>query len=82
MAVERIVKRSTEKDRAFEEQGASLWVSFVLPKGAYATSVLATAVDFEPNQPTQPTHQSAYQPTDSSLQDLERSTERAETELE
>ena len=79
MAVERIVKRSTEKDGAFEEQGASLWVSFVLPKGAYATSVLATAVDFETNQPTQ---QPAYPPTDSSLQDLERSTERAETELE
>jgi tRNA pseudouridine13 synthase len=79
MTVERLVKRDSEKDESFGEQGAALSVSFVLPKGAYATSVLAAAVAFEPemNQPESPDAAK-----DASLLDGERSTERAETELE
>ncbi len=48
MTVERTVKQFPEKDAAEREQGAALTVRFVLPKGAYATSVLAAAVAFEP----------------------------------
>lgn len=40
------VTRSAEPDR--REQEASIGVYFVLPKGAYATTVLSSAVDWEP----------------------------------
>ena len=79
MTVERIVKQQGVPDG---EQAAVLLVSFVLPKGAYATSVVGAAVTFEPE--TRPlAHEETHTAvTDTALHDGERSTERAETELE
>ncbi len=69
MTVQRMVKQDVEQDGLSGEQDAALRVSFVLPKGAYATSVLATAVEFEAQATT-------------AVDEGERSNERAETELE
>jgi tRNA pseudouridine13 synthase len=74
LTVERVMKRDDEKDWTFGEQDAALRVSFVLPKGAYATSVLGAAVDLEP--------EGAKLPAGAPVDEGERSMERAETELE
>jgi tRNA(Glu) U13 pseudouridine synthase TruD len=76
MTVERIVNRDSEKDDATHEdreQGAALSVCFVLPKGAYATSVLGAAVAFEPEMSPM---------ARATAEEGDRSMERAETELE
>jgi tRNA pseudouridine13 synthase len=67
LTVERLVNRPDDVEK--REQGGSLLVCFVLPRGAYATSVLGAAVDLE---------ESGERPTDTA--DEERSTERAELE--
>ncbi len=78
LTVERTVNRDGEKPAPPGEQRAALTVRFVLPKGAYATSVLGAAVTFEPEK-----HGSMPEAsTDTQAEDGERSTERAETELE
>ena len=76
MTVERIVNRDSEKDDGAHEdreQGAALSVCFVLPKGAYATSVLGAAVAFEPEMSPM---------ARATAEEGDRSMERAETELE
>jgi tRNA pseudouridine13 synthase len=54
--VERSMNRDAENSASFGEQEAGLTVCFVLPKGAYATSVLGAAVLFEPEMQTSPAH--------------------------
>jgi tRNA pseudouridine13 synthase len=56
------------------EQDAALLVCFVLPKGAYATSVLGAAVALQPDATPSPAEMTG--------DEADRSTERAETELE
>jgi tRNA pseudouridine13 synthase len=77
LTVERVVNRPAGEQ--FGEHGAVLMVRFVLPKGAYATSVLGAAVAFEPDRQSHVTDTAAERET---TEDGERSTERAETELE
>jgi len=72
MTVHQVVNQTSEEARAGGEQEAALMVCFVLPKGAYATSVLGAAVDFEPDTSTSP--------AGSPPEEGERSVERAETE--
>jgi tRNA pseudouridine13 synthase len=81
MSVERIVNRYEEKVPSHGEQDEALMVRFVLPKGAYATSVLGAALTFEPETRAS-TPEAPTAPTDMQTEDGERSTARAETELE
>jgi tRNA pseudouridine13 synthase len=72
--IERSMNFDPEKPAGSREQDARLTVCFVLPKGAYATSVLGAAVLFEPDMTTAP--------ADTPAEEGDRSTERPETELE
>lgn len=71
--LERSMNFEGEKPASSREQDGRLTVCFVLPKGAYATSVLGAAVLFEPEMTTHNTARAA---------EGDRSTERPETDLE
>jgi tRNA pseudouridine13 synthase len=71
--LERSMNFEGEKPASSREQDGRLTVCFVLPKGAYATSVLGAAVLFEPEMNTHNTARAA---------EGDRSTERPETDLE
>ena len=84
MTIERSMNRHTEKDRPAREQDGALMVCFVLPKGAYATSVLAAAVDFEPgsSSPRGVSSDAIPSPACRPGEEGDRSIEREDTETE
>jgi tRNA pseudouridine13 synthase len=71
--IERSMNQEQPNPAPLREQDARLTVCFVLPKGAYATSVLGAAVLFEPDMTNAPTL-----PADDRV--AEPRTERTETE--